>query len=343
MRFRSPLYISTAVALVIFACGGPILQNRNNSRLTDYVDPFIGTAFHGHTFPGATLPFGMVQLSPDTRLIGWDACAGYHYSDESIIGFSHTHLSGTGIGDYGDILFMPFIGDVPLDSGAYDNPDSGYRSRFSHETEHAEPGYYSVELSDYNVNVELTATTRAGLHRYTYPKAEDAGILIDLVPTIHGHQNPLHEIRILNKQEIQGLKVTSGWAKNHYVYFTAKFSKPFEAELYMDNVRQEGVSEISGQNAKVKLNFPTANGEEVLVKVGISATGYEGSAKNLNQEVSGWDFDGLRQKASEAWEEELSKVRVESDDLAEKRTFYTALYHSMIYPGMYSDRHRSRR
>ncbi len=337
MKFRSPLYITTAVALVIFACGGPILQNRNQSNLIDYVDPFIGTAFHGHTFPGATVPFGMVQLSPDTRLIGWDACAGYHYSDSSIIGFSHTHLSGTGIGDYGDILFMPFTGQVQLDSGAVDQIDSGYRSRFNKETETARPGYYSVELTDYDINVELTATQRAGLHRYTFPKAEEAGILIDLVPTIHGHQNPLHEIRVLNNQEIQGLKLTSGWAKNHYVYFTAKFSKPFEAEIYLDNDLQVDVSQVSGKNAKVKLNFQTEKGEEVLVKVGISATGYEGSAKNLSQEVSGWDFDGLSEKAGEAWEEQLSKIKVETTDVSEKRTFYTALYHSLIFPGIYSD------
>ena len=305
--------------------------------LVDFVDPFIGTDYHGHTFPGATVPFGMVQLSPDTRLIGWDACSGYHYSDSSIIGFSHTHLSGTGIGDYGDILFMPFTGRVSLDSGAVGDIDSGYRSRFDRESEKARPGYYSVELTDYNVDVELTATARTGFHRYTFPEAENAGILIDLVPTIHGHENPLHEIRVLNNQEIQGLKVTSGWAKKHYVYFTAKFSKPFEAELFLDNQLQEQVKEVSGKNAKVKLNFQTEMGEEVLVKVGISAVGYEGSAKNLNQEISGWDFDGICKKAEVAWEAQLSKIRVETKDISEKRTFYTALYHSMIFPGIYSD------
>ncbi len=337
MKLRSPLYLTTAVALVIFACGGPILKNRKQSTLIDYVDPFIGTDYHGHTFPGATVPFGMVQLSPDTRLIGWDACAGYHYSDTSIIGFSHTHLSGTGIGDYGDILFMPFTGDVPLDSGAVGDIDSGYRSRFNRKTENARPGYYNVELTDYNINVELTATARTGMHRYTFPEAEKAGIIIDLVPTIHGHQNPLHEIKVLNNQEIQGLKVTSGWAKKHYVYFTAKFSKPFDAELYLDNVLQEQVSEVSGKNAKARLNFQTEKGEQVVVKVGISAVGYEGSAKNLNQEVTGWEFDDISEKAGKAWEEQLSKIRVETDDISEKRIFYTALYHSMIFPGIYSD------
>jgi len=337
MRFKSPLFITTAIALVIFACGGPIVVKRNHFKLVNYVDPFIGTDYHGHTFPGATIPFGMVQLSPDTRLIGWDACSGYHYSDSSILGFSHTHLSGTGIGDYGDILFMPFTGEVPLDSGAVDQIDSGYRSRFNKKTETARPGYYSVELTDYNITAELTATRRSGMHRYTFPEAQRAGIMIDLVPTIHGHQNPLHEIKILNNQEIQGLKVTSGWAKNHYVYFTAKFSKPFEAELFLDNQLQEHAKEISGKNAKARLNFQTKKGEQVLVKVGISAVGYEGSAKNLNQEVTGWSFDNVSEMAGAAWEEQLSKVRIETDDISEKRTFYTALYHSLIFPGIYSD------
>jgi len=337
MKLRSPLYIVTAIAFIIFACGGPILQKRNSASLVNYVDPFIGTDYHGHTFPGATVPFGMVQLSPDTRLIGWDACAGYHYSDSSIIGFSHTHLSGTGIGDYGDILFMPFTGTVPLDSGAVGDIDSGYRARFNRETENARPGYYNVELTDYNINVELTATARTGMHRYTFPKAEDAGVIIDLVPTIHGHANPLHELKILNSQEIQGLKVTSGWARNHYVYFTAKFSKPFDAELFLDNQLQEGKTEISGKNAKVRLNFSTEEGEEVIAKVGISGVGYEGSAKNLNLEVTGWNFDDISEKAANAWEEQLSAIKVETEDVSEKRTFYTALYHSSIYPGIYSD------
>lgn len=336
-RFRNPLFIVTALAFIIFACGGPLVKLRNQKSLTEYVDPFIGTDFHGHTFPGATVPFSLVQLSPDTRTLGWDACAGYHYSDSSILGFSHTHLSGTGIGDYGDILFMPFTGEVELDAGEAEQIDSGYRSRFNKESEEARPGYYSVELSDDHIGVELTATRRSGVHRYTFPEAEQAGILIDLSHTIHGHQNPLHEIKVLNNQEIQGLKVTSGWAKNHYVYFTAKFSKPFEVELFLDNLLQENVKEISGKNAKVRLNFQTEDGEQVLAKVGISATCYEGSAKNLNQEVTGWDFDQVSEAAGEAWEEQLSQIQVETENLSEKRTFYTALYHSLIYPGIYSD------
>ncbi len=332
----STLLVLIAISLS-FSCGGLLLNKRNDASLTSFVDPFIGTDFHGHTFPGATLPFGMVQLSPDTRTLGWDACAGYHYSDSSILGFSHTHLSGTGIGDYGDILFMPFTGEVSLDAGEEDEIDKGYRSRFNLETEEARPGYYKVNLTDDQIEVELTATLRAGVHKYTFPEAENAGILIDLTHTIHGHQNPLHEIRILNNQEIQGLKYTSGWAKKHYVYFTAKFSKPFEAELFLDNQLQVGVEEVSGKNAKVRLNFQTTIDEEVIAKVGISAVSYEGSAKNLNLEVNGWDFETISSNAEKVWEEELSKVRIETEDISEKRTFYTALYHSSIYPGIYSD------
>ncbi len=336
-RLKSPLFITILFLLFIFACGGPVLRNRKHKTLITFVDPFIGTDYHGHTFPGATLPFGMVQLSPDTRTLGWDACAGYHYSDSSILGFSHTHLSGTGIGDYGDILFMPFTGDVPLIAGEEDQIDSGYRSRFNRKTEAARPGYYHVELTDYGIDVELTATRHAGLHRYTFPEAEHAGILIDLTHTIHGHQNPLHEIRVLNNQEIQGLKVTSGWAKNHYVYFTAKFSKPFEAELFLDDQLQSDMNTVSGKNAKVRLNFQTEEGEQIIAKVGISAVSYEGSAKNLNTEVTGWDFDNIFMLATKEWEEQLSKILIETDDIIEKRTFYTALYHSSIFPGLYSD------
>jgi len=325
------------LSFILSSCGSSVSDRNKHSGVISAVDPFIGTDAHGHTFPGATLPFGMVQLSPDTRTLGWDACSGYHYSDSSILGFSHTHLSGTGIGDYGDILFMPFTGDIPLVPGEADQIDSGYRSRFVHESEKAGPGYYSVELKDYGIRAELTATKRAGVHRYTYPEADVAGILIDLTHTIHGHANPLHEIRVLNNQEIQGLKVTSGWAKNHYVYFTAKFSKPFDVKLYLDDQLQEGQEQVSGQHAKAKLEFQTKRGEKVLAKVGISTTSYEGSLKNLNQEVNGWDFDLVREMAEDTWEDQLSKVRIETKDKSDRRTFYTALYHTFIYPGVFSD------
>ncbi len=335
MKFQHSLFALPFFLLLIAACEES--ASKLEGKLITFVDPFIGTDYHGHTFPGASVPFSMVQLSPDTRTLGWDACAGYHYSDSSILGFSHTHLSGTGIGDYGDILFMPFTGEVSIEPGEEDAIDSGYRSRFDRATEEAMPGYYRVTLSDYDIGVELTTTTRTGLHRYTFPESEEAGVLVDLSHTIHGHVNPLHEIRVLNNQEIQGLKVTSGWAQKHNVYFTAKFDKPFEVEIYSDGVLQDNATDVSGTDVQVKLKFSTEAKEQVLAKVGISAVSYEGSAKNLNQEVTGWDFDMVRQAAEAAWEEQLSKARVETDDDSEKRTFYTALYHSFIYPGIYSD------
>jgi len=323
--------------IIMFLAASCSKQTINNEGFTSYVDPFIGTDYHGHTFPGATTPFGMVQLSPDTRTRGWDACAGYHYSDSSIIGFSHTHLSGTGIGDFGDILFMPFTGNASIDAGQAENPNSGFRSRFDRNSEKAEPGYYRVLLTDYGIDVELTATKRTGMHRYSYPKADTAGIIIDLTHTIHEHNNPLHEIKILNDHEIQGLKVTSGWAKNHIVYFSAKFSKPFRAEIYQDDQLRPGITEISGKNLKAKLIFSTEDGEEVISRVGISPVSYEGAVKNLNIEVNGWDFDYTRDEARQAWEDKLSKINVESKDLSEKRKFYTALYHSYIAPMIYGD------
>lgn len=326
-----------ATAFIIFT----VFSCQNKESLTDsvlaYVDPFIGTDFHGHTFPGAATPHGMVQLSPDTRTLGWDACAGYHYSDSSILGFSHTHLSGTGIGDYGDILFMPFTGDVSLNAGTEDDPDSGFRSRFDKNSEKASPGYYSVELTDDDILAELTATTRVGIHRYTFPKDDKAGILIDFTHTIHGHQNPLHEVEVINDREIRGLKVTSGWAKNHIVYFAARYSEPFVSEIYVGGQKVENSGRVSGKDIKVKLNFDNENTNELIAKVGISPVSFEGAANNLDAEAPEWDFDSYRTEAEALWAEKLSVIEVETDNVSDKRTFYTALYHSFIYPGINSD------
>jgi predicted alpha-1,2-mannosidase len=333
MNIRLPLYLG------IFILGTVSCQNRESRQgsVLDYVDPFIGTDFHGHTFPGAATPFGMVQLSPDTRTLGWDACAGYHYSDSSILGFSHTHLSGTGIGDYGDVLFMPFSGDIALNSGEPEHPDGGFRSRFSRESEKASPGYYTVKLTDDDIDVELTATTRVGIHRYHFNRKEKAGVLIDLTHTIHGHQNPRHEIKIINDREIHGLKVTSGWARNHIVYFAARFSEPFVPEIYMDDQAVKDLKSVTGKNLKVKLHFKNDHVQEVIAKVGISPVSAEGAVRNMEAEAPGWDFGMYRKEAEAMWEEKLSAVAIETDNVSDKRTFYTALYHTMIYPGINSD------
>lgn len=303
---------------------------------TKYVDPFIGTGGHGHTYPGATLPFGLVQLSPDTGIEGWDWCSGYHYSDNSIMGFSHTHLSGTGAADYADILFMPTIGKIRIVPGSKENPDEGYRSRFSHKNEVASPGYYSVLLDDYKVNVELTTTERCGFHKYTYPASDSANIIIDLK---HGLDDDNEGyINIIDSQKIEGYRKSSGWAKEHYIYFYAEFSKPFIAyELY--NVKddfQNGQS-VSGKNVKAALRFKTKESEVIFVKVGISAVDLQGAQKNLEKEISHFDFNKVVNDAKNKWQKELSKIIVEGESETQKKIFYTALYHTLVTPNIFND------
>lgn len=319
---------------LLMACSNK--EPEAKDTILQYVDPLIGTDFHGHTFPGATMPFGMVQLSPDTRSQGWDACAGYHYSDSSIIGFSHTHLSGTGIGDYGDILVMPFTGNPNMESGRSEDPDSGYRSRFKKSDQNARPGYYSVTLDDYGIFVELTASTRAGFHRYTFPESNKAGLIIDLTHTIHKSNEPKGYLKIINEYEIEGLQKTKGWAQEHYTYFYAKFSKPFLCQLFLNNAPVEDKT-VEGAGIKAKLSFETKENEQVFVKVGISNVDAKGARKNLTQEICDWDFDGVVQKAQEAWNKQLSRILVSGENYYDKKVFYTALYHSNMSPNIYSD------
>lgn len=307
-----------------------------NQDLTQFVNPFIGTGGHGHTFPGAVVPNGMVQLSPDTRTKGWDACAGYHYSDSTIIGFSHTHLSGTGIGDYGDILFMPMVDSDLINRGEENIPRSGYRSSFSHNNESASPGYYSVILDDYDIKVELSATTRAGFHRYTFPASGDASILVDLSHSLQNQQNTLLEIEVLNEFELRGFKKTKGWAKDHPVYFHAKFSKPFDAKLFINDEPTDDIK-AEGRDIKALLKFDTKEKEQVLVKVALSAVDYQGAKNNLEAEIPHWDFDKIRKDAKKAWNSQLSKIKIETKDLEKKRIFYSGLYHAMISPSIYMD------
>ncbi len=305
---------------------------------TDSVNVFIGTGGHGHTFPGATLPHGMVQLSPDTRLFGWDACSGYYYDDTSIMGFSHTHLSGTGIGDYGDILFMPVVGEKPLIAGTAENPDEGYRSRFSHEQESARPGYYQVLLQDDSINVELTATLRAGLHRYTYPKASDARLIVDMEPTIHGHQHPVTQIRVVNDSTIAGMKYTVGWAKRHYVYFYAVFSSPFDYKLYSGTEYQSDSTSVTVNTAKAVIRFKNLPVDgRVLAKVGISSVDEEGARLNVEAEIPNWNFEGVMKEANTVWNEALGKIDIETSDNDSRTVFYTSLYHAFIQPSLASD------
>ncbi len=298
--------------------------------LTKWVNPFIGTGGHGHTYPGASLPFGMVQLSPDTRLSGWDGCSGYHYSDSVIYGFSHTHLSGTGILDYGDILIMPTRCNYSFTGGNY-----GYESSFKHENEYAEPGYYSVILDRYMIFAELTSTERTGMHKYTFPECLNAHIIIDLK-----HRDRVLEssVKITGKNEIVGMRRSKSWANNQYIYFVAQLSKPFnEAHIAVDDNIKDGITEAEGKNLKVILDFDVKNEEAILVKVGISAVSIEGARKNLEKENPGWDFDLIRDQAKEKWNKELNKIQVEGGTEEQKTIFYTALYHSFLNPNIFMD------
>ena len=323
-----------ASGIGLFSCAEQDLPK----EYTDSVNVFIGTGGHGHTFPGATLPHGMVQLSPDTRLFGWDACSGYYYDDTSIMGFTHTHLSGTGIGDYGDILFMPVVGEKPLIAGTAENPDEGYRSRFSHEQESARPGYYQVLLQDDSINVELTATLRAGLHRYTYPKASDARLIVDMEPTIHGHQHPVTQIRVVNDSTIAGMKYTVGWAKHHYVYFYAVFSSPFDYKLYSGTEYQSDSTSVTVNTAKAVMSFRNLPADgRVLAKVGISSVDEEGARLNVEAEIPNWDFEGVMKQANTVWNEALGKIDIETSDNDSRTVFYTSLYHAFIQPSLASD------
>ncbi|HSG29572.1 MAG TPA: GH92 family glycosyl hydrolase, partial [Candidatus Krumholzibacterium sp.] len=313
-------------------------------------DPMVGTGGHGHTYPGATLPFGMVQLSPDTRLTGWDGCSAYHYSDSYIYGFSHTHLSGTGCSDYGDILFMP-VGTVrggaedrpPLSNGSDGN--GGYRSSFSHEREKALPGFYSVLLDDDGIEVSLTATARCGFHRYVFPSGSGARVVVDLAHRDRVIDSGLY---VTGESEISGFRRSDAWAKDQHVYFVARFSRPIDAHaISAGGVEISGLREGTGEDVRGWFSFDPSGGSArgvsggedrvLLVKVGISAVSIEGAARNLDAELPGWDFDRAVQAAAGAWDRALGRIRVEGGTPVRRRTFYTALYHSLLAPNIYSD------
>ncbi len=300
----------------------------------DYVNTFIGTGGHGHTYPGATLPFGMVQLSPDTRLEGWDGCSGYHYDDNYIYGFSHTHLNGTGVPDLCDFLFMPTIGETRWNNGSDGKP--GYGSRFKHSSENSEPGYYKVFLDDYAITAELTATTRVGMHCYTFPANIKSNILVDL---FHRDEVLESSIKVISNTQIEGFRRSRSWAENQYVYFVAEFSKPFSSyEIAVDNKTQPGITSAENKkNIKAIFHFNTTKGEKIYVKVGISAVNEKGAGLNLNTEIPDWNFEKVRSDAKTAWNKELSKIEVEGGTDQQKTVFYTALYHTMVNPNTYMD------
>jgi len=315
------------------------------SSLTSYVNPMIGTSGHGHTFPGATVPFGMVQLSPDTYNEGWDWCSGYHYSDNSIMGFSHTHLSGTGRGELLDVLLMPTIGTVQFDPGTRENPDSGYRSRFSHQNEIAKAGYYSVMLDDYQIKAELTATKRAGFHRYTFGKDESGNLIIDMAHSFKTDSILNGTIKIVNDTLIVGSHRSKGWGEGtekyfaeHSVFFAARLSQPIKsASFFADGKVIEDGKEILGKHVKTNLIFDIPKNKQLLIKVGISGVDVEGALKNVDAEIPDWNFDKVVKAADAEWNEILKTFEVNDPNQANKETFYTALYHSCVAPFTASD------
>ena len=326
MRLKAtPIY---AFLFTMAACGTP--PQSSEEDLTQYVNPFIGTDFTGNTYPGAQVPFGMVQLSPDNGLPGWDRIAGYFYPDSTIAGFSHTHLLGTGAGDLYDISFMP----VTLPYQEAEAP-LGIHSKFSHENERAYAGYYQVKLDDYGINVELTATERCGVQRYTFPKAESA-IILHLAKSMNWDATQDTYIEAIDSVTIRGYRYSNGWARNQKVYFCTRFSRPF-AQMKVDTVNVPREDKGYDRGLIARFDYPTQEGEQITLVTAISGTGMEGAMKNLQAEAPDNDFDAYLQKAKAAWNKELGKIKIETTDADTRTVFYTALYHSMLAPTIYND------
>jgi len=331
-------------------------------NLLPYVNPFIGTKNMGHTYPGATTPFGMVQLSPETNqqpmfIDGkynpetYKYCAGYQYNDSTIFGFSHTHFSGTGHSDLGDFLVMPTTGQLNLEPGKAEIPQSGYHSQFSHKNEFAEPGYYSVQLDDYNIKAELTASDRVGFHKYTFPKSKNSHIILDLISNIYNYddKNVWTFIRVENDSLVTGYRQTNGWARTKKVFFAMQFSKSFKSYGHKkyDKVQYNGFyrrfnetenfPEMAGKNIRAYFNFDTEENEVIKIKFALSNTSTAGALKNLYAEIPHWNFEKTKQETQQKWNNELNKIVVDTETKAQKETFYTALYHTMLGPIIYED------
>ena len=344
-----------AVAMAMFSLSAA------GQQAVDYVNPIIGTNGMGHTFPGACTPFGWVQLSPDTDTIphnvdgvyqkkAYEYCAGYQYRDKTIVGFSHTHLSGTGHSDLGDILLMPTVGDLQLNPGTAEHPENGYRSRFNHSTEKATPGYYEVMLDDYGIKAQLTATPRTGVHKYTFPKDKDGHLILDLTHGIYNYDGKVlwTSLRVENDTLLTGYRITNGWARTNYTYFAISLSQPIKNYGYKDKEKinyngfwrrfdvEHNFPEIAGRKVVAYFDFETSKNPELVVKVALSAVSTEGALKNLRAEASGRTFDELAATARENWNRELDCFQVEGTE-DQKAMFYTSLYHTMINPSVYMD------
>ena len=357
MRSFPPKIILSAFAAFAFLLSGQLSKAQSQ-----WVDPFIGTDGMGHTFPGACVPFGMVQLSPDTDTIPhnvggvyqkevYSYCAGYRHSDPTVVGFSHTHLSGTGHSDLGDILIMPTVGRLRLNPGTASDPDSGYRSRFSHEGETARPGYYKVHLDDYDVDAELSVTERVGLHRYTFHGGEDTGHLImDLSHGLYNYEGKTlwSSVRVENDSTLTGYRITNGWGRTNYVYFAVRFSSPVKEYGFREKKAPQyagfwrkfdqghNFPEMAGRGIVCWFDFPLEENPVIEVKVALSPTGTDGALKNLEAETGGMGFDDVKNKAIASWDRELSSISIEATP-DQKRMFYTSYYHTLINPSLYCD------
>lgn len=358
------------IGLVILgSCAEKSLENKSSTsetNLTDftqYVNPFIGTSKMGHVFPGATAPFGMVQLSPQTNFEvmftkdgnynskTYEYCAGYQYRDSTLIGFSHTNLSGTGHSDLGDFLVMPTTGKLILDPIKTEDGKKGFYSKFSHANEEASPGYYKVDLESYDIKAELTASERVGFHQYTFPKSDSAHIILDMVYNVYHHDNKnvWTSIRIENDSLITGYRQTKGWARDKKVFFAMQFSKSFKSYghkkydqvkydgFYRNFNQEENFPEIAGKDIRAYFNFSTEEDEMIQVKFALSSVSTNGALKNLEAEISHWDFHKVKEETKEKWNKELSKIEISSLNEGDKINFYTALYHTNLSPILYED------
>ncbi len=304
--------------------------------LTSYVDPMIGAGGHGHVFVGASVPFGAVQAGPNNIPKGWDWCSGYHYSDSILIGFSQMHLSGTGIGDLGDVLIMPFTGPVRTDKGTQANPSFGYASRFSHSNETVRPGYYSVKLDDHDIGVELTASERVGFHRYYFPLGKEAHVIVDLKEGTNDKATDTY-IGQSDAHTLKGYRFSSGWAKDQRGLFCDPAPK-----RPLRNSRSTTIAscwKAARERARPSRvwSHSTVPPSPLQWKVGISPVSADNAEANIEAEIPGWDFDAVVRRADELWNKELSKIKIETTSEEDNRVFYTALYHTMIDPSLFND------
>ena len=320
MNHRLILTLFAAAAVAAGCTGG------TGESYTGYVDTGIGTGGHGHVFVGANVPFGFVQVGPTSIPEEWDWTSGYHESDSTVIGFSHTHLSGTGIGDLFDVTVMPVTGEVRYARGTEDDPESGLWSYADRSREVSRPGYYRVPLTRYDITAEMSATQRVGIHRYTFPAADDAAIVIDLENGGCWDEPVRTEMRAAGDNTVEGCRWSSGWASDQRIYFVAEFSRPF------DSFTLHGKDSMYG-----RASFSTSEGEQILVKVALSPVSVEGARANLKAELPGWDLDAVAMAADDAWNAELSRIRIETEDESVRKIFYTALYHTMIAPSLFCD------